>query len=190
MPTTESPTRTLDAQREEYARRRFIAMPLAGAIAWTLVGVAGLYLKPGTAALALFVATGMIAYLGMFLSNFTGERFLDRDKPKNEFDALFFHTVAMALLVYAVAIPFFRQDLTSLPLGVGVLTGLMWLPFSWCVRHWIGIFHTIVRTLACVVLWYALPEQRFVAIPFAIVAIYAVTIVVLERRWRALRSAA
>ncbi len=187
-PASPVQTRTLDEQREEYARSRFLAMPLAGAIAWTAVGVAGLFLKPEMAALALFVATGTIVYLGMFLSNFTGERFLDRNKPKNAFDGLFFHTVAMSLLVYALAIPFYMTEVTSLPLGVGVLTGLMWLPLSWVIRHPSGVFHAVVRTVACVALWFALPEQRFVAIPFAIVAVYAVTIVWLEARWRALRA--
>lgn len=182
-------TRSLDEQREEFIRSRFLAMPLAGAIAWTLVGIAGLFLPPQLAAMALFVGTGMIVYLGMFLSRFTGENFLDRNKPKNEFDALFFHTVAMSLLVYAIAIPFYMRDVTSLPLGVGILTGLMWLPLSWMIRHWVGLFHAVARTVLIVALWHALPQARFVAIPFAIVAVYAVSIVALERRWRALRPA-
>lgn len=32
--------------------------------------------------------------------------------------------------------------------------------------------------------WFLFPQARFVVIPFVIVAIYAVTILVLERRWR------
>jgi hypothetical protein len=45
--------------------------------------------------------TGFIAYLGIMLSRFTGENFLDKNKPQNVFDSLFFHCVATALLVYA-----------------------------------------------------------------------------------------
>jgi hypothetical protein len=62
---------------------------------------------------------------------------------------------------------------------------MMWLPFSWLAQHWAGFFHSITRTLLVVSLWYLLPDQRFVAIPFAIVAIYVVTIVAFERRWQA-----
>lgn len=177
--------RPLEVQLAEFSRRRFLAMPLAGALAWTAVGIAGMRLPPELAAIVLFMATGMIAYLGMALSNLTGERFLDRNRPKNVFDALFFHTVAMSLLVYAVVIPFYLRDLTSLPLGVGVLTGLMWVPMSWFTRHWVGYFHAGVRTALVTALWFALPAQRFVAIPFAIVAVYVVSIVALEARWRA-----
>lgn len=140
--------------------------------------------------MVLFVATGSIAYLGMFISRFTGEHFLDRSKPPNAFDRLFFHTVGMALLVFAIAIPFFLVDYTSLPLTVGILTGLMWLPISWLIDHWVGTFHALTRTLMVVGAWYVWPEARFVAIPIVIVLIYAVTIVVLEARWRRLGSAA
>jgi hypothetical protein len=119
------PLRSLDEQRAEYARRRGLAMPLAGLIAWVLIGIAGAFLPPILAVWSLFIGTGFIAYLGMMLSRFTGENFLDRSKPKNAFDGLFFHCVAMALIVYAIAIPFFRVDYTSLPLTVGILAGLL-----------------------------------------------------------------
>ena len=174
----------LSAQRESFARRRFLAMPLAGALAWTAVGVAGAVLPLAAAVWVLFIATGAIAYLGIGLSRFTGEHFMDRSRPRNPFDALFFSTVAMALLVYAIALPFFMVEPTSLPLSVGILSGLMWLPTAWLMRHWIGAFHAIARTVLVLVAWLAWPEARFVAVPAVIVAIYVVTILVLERRWR------
>jgi hypothetical protein len=118
----------------------------------------------------------------MFISKFTGENFLNRNRPRNTFDKLFFLTVGQALLVYSIAIPFFLLDYSSLPLTVGILTGSMWLPISWIIDHWVGIFHAIARTALVVVLWYVLPQYRFVAIPFAIVAIYMVTIALLMNR--------
>jgi hypothetical protein len=176
--------RSLDEQRAEYARRRGLAMPLAGMIVWTMIGIAGAFLPPILAVWSLFIGAGCIAYLGIMLSRFTGENFLDKKKPKNVFDSLFFHCVAMALLVYAIAIPFFRVDYTSLPLTVGILAGLMWVPFSWIIQHWIGIFHAVARTVLVTVSWYLAPHRRFVDIPAVIVGVYAVTIVVLELRWR------
>lgn len=177
--------RPLDEQRAEYARRRGLAMPLAGLIVWSLIGIAGVFLPPVLAVWSLLIGTGFIAYLGMMLSRFTGENFLDRSKPKNVFDSLFFHCLAMALLVYAIAIPFFRIDYTSLPLTVGILAGLMWVPFSWIIQHWVGIFHAVARTALVTAAWYLAPHRRFVVIPAVIVVMYAVTIVILEQRWRA-----
>jgi len=170
------PLRSLDEQRAEYARRRGLAMPLAGLIAWTLIGVAGAFLPPILAVWSLFIGAGLIAYLGMILSRLTGENFLDKKKPKNAFDGLFFHCV----------------DYTSLPLTVGILAGLMWIPFSWIIQHWVGVFHTVARTVLVTAAWYLAPHDRFVVIPTVIVGVYVVTILILEQRWRAIsnRSAA
>jgi hypothetical protein len=183
-------TRPLDEQRAEFIKSRFLAMPLAGTIAWIVVGIAGATLSEFNAAIALFIATGMIVYLGLFISKFTGENFTDRSKPKNEFDQLFFYCAGMAILVYSIAIPFFLQNVSSLPLTVGILTGLMWLPITWMIKHWIGIFHTLVRTALILIAWYVFPQHRFVAIPIVIVAVYIVTIFILERRWRAANAIA
>ncbi|MCX2483738.1 DUF7010 family protein [Pedobacter sp. MR2016-24] len=176
--------RTLEEQKEEFKRSKLLATPIAGLIAWLVVGLGGLFLSLLWKVWILFIATGSIVYLGMFISKFTGENFLDKTKPKNTFDRLFFLTVAQALLVYSIAIPFFLVDYSSLPLTVGILTGLMWLPLTWIIDHWVGIFHAIARTLIILILWYLLPQHRFVAIPFAIVLIYVITIVILMNRKR------
>lgn len=174
--------RTLEEQRKEFAARKFLATPLAGLIVWLTIGIAGLTLSTFVTVWVLFIGTGSIVYLGMFISKFTGENFLDKDKPKNEFDTLFLFTVGQAALVYAIAIPFFIIDYSSLPMTVGILTGLMWLPFSWIIKHWVGAFHAIMRTVSVLALWYLLPDYRFVAIPFMIVILYIVTLFILNNR--------
>jgi hypothetical protein len=164
-------------------------MPLAGMVAWSVVGVAGVFLPPGPEVWVLFGATGSIFLLGIFFSRFTGENLLDKQRPKNVFDGLFLHTVAMAVLVYAIAIPFFQADYTSLPLSVGILSGLMWLPFSWVIGHWVGTFHTLARTALITAVWYLFPLSRFIVVPAVIAAVYLVTIIVLEVRWRRIHCA-
>lgn len=173
---------SLEQQRIEFANRKFLATPLSGLIAWTLVGVSGLFFPDRMTVWVLFIATGSIVYLALFISKFTGENFLDKTKPKNVFDGLFLYTVAQAVLVYAIAIPFFLIDYTSLPLTIGILTGTMWLPFSWIIKHWVGVFHALARTVLIVLLWYVFPEMRFVIIPFAIVVVYLITLVILKKR--------
>lgn len=179
---------SLDQQREIFSQRRFLATPLAGTIAWTIAGFAGHFLSEFHAVLTLFIATGSIVYLAMLIARFTGEDFFQKGKPKNTFDNLFLRTVASSFLIYAIAIPFFLLDHTSLPLSIGILTGTMWLPFSWIINHWIGTFHALARTILIVAVWYGLPEARFVAIPMVIIVIYAISIIVLEKRWHDLNS--
>lgn len=182
MKEMEIRTRTLEEQRNEFASRKFLATPIAGLIAWLITGIAGMTLPPVITVWVLFISTGSIVYMAMFISKFSGENFLDKTKPKNEFDTLFLLTVGQAVLVYSIAIPFFLIDYTSLPMTIGILTGLMWVPFSWMIKHWVGIFHSVVRTVLVVTLWYLLPEYRFVAIPFTIVLIYIVTLFILKNR--------
>lgn len=176
--------KTLEEQKAEFKKRKLIAMPIAGTLAWLAIGASSLYLSPEHTVWVLFIATGSIVYLGMFISKLTGENMTDRKKPKNVFDSLFFLTIVQAIAVYSIALPFFMMDYTSLPLSVGILTGLMWFPFSWIIDHWIGIFHALFRTLMIVALWYIFPEHRFTAIPFAIVLLYLFTIVVLMKRYK------
>jgi len=182
---------TLEAQRAAFAQRRFLAMPLAGTLAWGVIGLAGALLSPQAASLVLFAATGSIVWLGLALSRWTGEHLAGprRDPRRNEFDALFMHGVAMALLVWAIAIPFAVAQPASLPLGVGILTGLMWLPLSWILRHPVGLAHGIGRTVAVTAAWHLAPAHRMTLIPAVIVLGYLLTILVLERRWRALQAA-
>ena len=175
-------TRTLEEQKEEFKRAKLLATPIAGLLAWFIVGIAGIFLSATGKVWVLFIATGSIVYLGILISKFTGENFLDKTRPVNTFDKLFFFTVGQAVLVYSIAIPFFLVDYSSLPLTVGILSGLMWLPLTWIIDHWVGVFHAVGRTIIVLILWYVLPQHRFVAIPFAIVIIYIMTIAILMNR--------
>lgn len=175
-------TRSLEEQRAEFAQRPLLATPLAGMMAWLAVAISGIFFSDFVSVWVLFGGTGSIVYLALFISKFTGENLADKSKPKNVFDNLFLYTVGQAVLVYAIAIPFFLVDYTSLPLTVGILTGIMWIPLTWIIQHWVGLFHGISRTLLVVTLWYLFPTQRFVFIPLAIVLVYIITLIILRSR--------
>ncbi len=174
--------RTLEEQKEEFKRKKLLASPIAGLIAWLIVAISGFFFPDNITVWVLFIATGSIVYLAMGISKLTGEDYLDKSKPKNTFDILFFLTVAQAILVYSIAIPFFIEDYTSLPLTVGILTGLMWVPLTWIIDHWVGLFHSILRTILILVLWYLFPSERFITIPIAIVLVYMISIIILKNR--------
>ena len=174
--------RTLEQQKEEFKQKKLLASPIAGLIAWLIVAISGVIFPDNITVWVLFIATGSIVYLAMGISKLTGEDYLNKSKPKNTFDNLFFLTVAQAILVYSIAIPFFIVDYTSLPLTVGILTGLMWVPLTWIIDHWVGLFHSIVRTILVLILWYLFPSDRFVVIPIAIIIVYIISIIILKNR--------
>ncbi len=173
---------SLEEHRAWFARSPFLAMPIAGTIAWSAIGIAGMLLPVEKAAWALFIGTGMIFSLGLLVARFTGEDLLGKQRPGNPFDALFMRAIVMSWLVFGIAIPFFRRDPTSLPLTVGILAGLMWLPFGWIIDHWVGTFHAVTRTILCLAAWYLFPDYRYVVIPAVIVAVYLVSIIALVQR--------
>ena len=59
-----SDDRTLGELRAEIARGRLIAMPLAGAVAWTAAGICGVLLPVHQASLALFICLATVFPLG------------------------------------------------------------------------------------------------------------------------------
>jgi len=176
---------TLEQQLNAYQHRRFIALPLAGAIIWSIIALSGYFLSDVITVWVIFIGTGSIVYLAMFISKFTGEDLLDKTR-KTWFDYLFLHMMLSALLIFGISIPFFLIDYTSLPLSVGILLGIAWLPFSFLIVHWIGYFHAFARTGLIVLAWYLFPHQRFIIIPLIIVFLYIFSILILERRWQKL----
>ena len=179
---------SLEQQREDFKRKRFIAMPLAGTLVWALLGISAPFVSEVTITWMLYLGTGAIFYLGAGLSYLTGERFFDKKMTKNSFDRLFFVGMFMSLMVFAIALPVSTIDHTTLPLSIGILAGLMWMPLSWAIEHWVGYFHTLARTFGIVVAWYLFPEARVEAISAVIVAVYIVSLITLERRFQKTQS--
>ncbi|MDT0629976.1 DUF7010 family protein [Alteromonas sp. W364] len=175
---------SLDHQRELFCQRRFLAMPLAGAIVWALIGIISLFANEYVKTYAVWLGCGSIFYLAIFIAKFTGEDFFGKHREKNVFYNLFMGGVIMCLLMFSVALPFATYDHTAVPLGVGILAGLMWIPFSWIIQHWVGYFHALSRTVGIVTVWYLFPEHRFEAISLVIVVIYVISIYAQERRFQ------
>lgn len=181
---------SLDQQLAEFRQRRFLAMPLAGILVWSVLILTGMLFNPKAQVLAVFIGTGSIVYVAMFLSKLTGEQLkFESNKKRNFFDTLFLSAVAMSFLCYALAIPYFLENYRSLPFAVAVLTGLMWLPLSILIQHWVGIFHAVVRTVLCTLAWIMYPEHSFVLQPVIVVAMYVLSITALELRWKRLQTA-
>lgn len=186
--SVQHPPLSLEQQREDFKKNRFIAMPLAGTLVWALLGMSAPFVSELTITWMLYIGTGAIFYLGAGLSYLTGERFFAKKAAKNSFDRLFFVGMIMSLLVFAIALPVAAIDHTTVPLSIGILSGLMWMPLSWAIEHWIGYFHTLTRTFGIVAAWYLFPEARVEAISAVIVAVYIVSLITLERRFQTIKS--
>lgn len=67
-----STNRTLSELRAEFGRSRFLAMPIAGAVAWSAAGVFGAILPAQQASIALFFCMPAVFPLGLLFARLTG----------------------------------------------------------------------------------------------------------------------
>lgn len=176
--------KTLEQYRDEYKQKKMLAMPISGCAVWFIIGMLGMFVETQYLGLITFIGTGMIFYIALGVAKITNETLLVKKAERNPFDNLFLSTVIMSLMGYGLVIPMTQLDHTTIPLSVGIISGLMWLPLSWTLQHPLGVIHTVTRTVSLVILWYLFPEDRFVVLPFAIVIIYLFSIYQLYTRWR------
>ena len=178
--------KTLDQQLIEFRSKRYLAMPLSGAIIWALIGGLSFVLTPYQQVMATFIGTGSIIYLAMAISRLTGENIsFQKNTERNWFDTIFLAAVGMSFLVFAISIPLFMENYLALPFALAVQTGLMWLVFGVVAKAPVAYVHTMVRTVACVAAYLTMPQHSFWLQPLIVVICYGFTIPVLEMRYRA-----
>jgi hypothetical protein len=175
---------SLDQQRELFKQRRFLAMPLAGMLVWAVIGSLAPFVSEIVKVYSVWLGCGSIFYLAIGLAKLTREDFFGKHRAKNTFDTLFLLSTSMCLMMFPIAMIYSTENPSSVPLTVGIIAGLMWLPFSWIIQHWVGYFHAIARTIGVLLVWFVFPEHQFEAISFVIVLTYAITLYTLEKRFQ------
>lgn len=175
MPTT------LDRLRADFDAQagRSLALPLAGAIVWAVIGVASLFLSPRIATFVLIIGTGAIFPVGILLARLLHEKLLRNSNPLATLMAL---CVLMVNLLWAVHLTLLFEAPTLVPLTLAIGLGLHWIVFSWIIRHPMGIIHAVARTLLVTAAWWTLPDHRVGAVAAAVVVTYVYSVVVLRRR--------
>ena len=160
---------------------RSLALPVAGAIVWSAIGVAALVLPPTTASLLLLFGTGTIFPLGLAVAQLLGERLIDNPSP---LAALMGRCVLMVNLLWAVHLTVFAVAPTYLPLTVGIGLGLHWIVFGWIIGDPVGLIHAMTRTALVAAAWWLIPTHRISAVAAAVVATYGYAIYALATRRR------
>ena len=171
----------LSALRADYERQagRSVALPIAGAVVWAVVGLAALVLPEWPATLALLFGTGLMFPLAMLLARPLGEKLIDNSSPLARLMA---QAVLMVNLLWALHFTVIVLDPQYVPLTLGIGLGLHWIVFSWILGHPVGMIHAILRTLLVTLAWWLFPETRLATVSLAVVIAYAMSIAVLATR--------
>jgi hypothetical protein len=166
------------AQREAafFRLRGGYPIPLAGAIWWALLGLAGFWLhNRGLWILLAFVLSGILFPLALLLAKLFRIDFMRDRTPVSD---VTFAAMASMLLFWPIAIAAYWSYPQLVPLILAIGMSIMWPVIGWSYAR-TGLFtaHAIVRAIACFVIWNWWPSGRFTILPLAVSLIYLITIV-------------
>jgi hypothetical protein len=163
-------------RRAAYQRLRGgYPIPLAGALWWGALGVAGYVApSPGHWILGAFVTSGMIFPLAMLLARVLRVDFMrDRTAVTDALPPAF----ASMLLFWPIAVAAWWTAPALVPLVLGIGMAIHWPVIGWTYdRTALFTAHAVVRAVACFAIWNWLPAHRFTLLPLAVAAIYLATV--------------
>ncbi|HEY5710594.1 MAG TPA: hypothetical protein VIT38_01765 [Allosphingosinicella sp.] len=149
--------------------------PLAGAVYWIALGVAGYHLRLQQWNLAAFVFSGAIFPLAILLSKISRSDFM---KDKTATGDILGPAFVSMLLFYPIAFSAFWQfpELVSLIVAIGM--SQHWPIIGWSYGK-PGLYgaHAVVRAIGTFIIWNWMPDGRLTLIPFWVAAVYLGTVV-------------
>lgn len=156
--------------------------PLAGAIYWAALGVAGYYLPVDTWILVAFIFSGAIFPLAWLLSTLLG---VDSMKDKTATGDVLGPAFAGMLIFYAIAFAAFGAAPQLVPLVLAVGMSQHWPVIGWSYgKPALYSAHAIVRAIGALAIYALIPDGRFTLIPFWVAAIYLATVVAILIEWK------
>ncbi len=163
----------------EATSNRSMSLPIAGMIAWSAIGIAGLLFPLKTAVTVLIFAVSVIFPLALPIARMRKEQLTSRANPLAR---LMGASVLMVNLLWALHIPLYLKAPAFVPLSVGIGLGLHWIVYSWIIDHPLGYRHAIGRTIGLVAAWFAFPSNPVSACAAVVVVAYVFTLVEMARR--------
>ncbi len=172
---------TLEEYRNDFeiATNKSISMPIAGAIVWFIVALLSTQFSERTGTMILLFGSGAIFPIGLLVAQIRKEDLVSSSNPLAKLMGL---SVLMVNLLWAIHIPLFLYAPEFVPMSIGIGLGIHWIVYSWIVQHPIGTIHAITRTILIIIMWFAFPEQRLLAIGLVIVFVYSVSIWQMSKR--------
>jgi hypothetical protein len=171
--------RTLLVEREAtfFRLRGGYPIPLAGAIWWASLGVAGYWLPHHEQwNLLAFAMSGLIFPLAVLLAKVLGNSFM---RDRTAIRDLLFPTIGSMAIFWPIAFSAFWSCPELVPLVLAIGMSVAWPVMGWIYgRTALFSAHAVVRAVVCFVIWNWFPRERFTGLPLAVSAIYLVSVVV------------
>lgn len=153
-----------------------LALPAAGFLYWLALGIAGLYLPPRMWFLVAAFSSGLIFPLGLLLAKPLKSDIMS----KSALTDLLLPAFVSMLMFWPLAFAGAQNNLSFVPLAIGVGMGIHWPVVGWLYGRWLYLGHAVVRAVGATALWYAFPDTRFVMVPLFVSGVYLITVFVIK----------
>lgn len=159
-----------------YARLRGgFPIPLAGAIYWAVLGVAGHVLDLATWANLAFFGSGAIFPLALVLAAIFRNNFM---KDKTSVGSVLLPAFISMLLFWAFIVAAAQEAPSLIPLILAVGMSIHWPVIGWSYgRTSLFSAHAIARAIIPTAIWLLYPDERLTWLPLSVSAIYLATVV-------------
>ena len=164
-------------------------VPLAGAVYWLALGLAGYRLPLQDWILIAFYASGLIFPIALLLSRLLRNPFM---KDKSAAGDVLLPTFTSMLLFWPIAFAAFGAAPQLVPLILAIGMSQHWPVIGWSYGK-TGLYtaHAVARAIGALAIWTLLPEGRLTLLPFFVCAVYLATVaaILMAARREAARTA-
>lgn len=175
-------SRTLADLRGEFLATSTVSMPLAGMIAWALLGIASTMLADAIVMWLAVYIMALILPLAFLLDRLRGRAlFQGRDNPVLK---MFLVSIVGIGLMFPLVISagMVTTDPDIVVLGVAILAGVIWIQYGWAADDPVGLRHAIARAVGCYLAYWFAPEgTKAAAICAVVVASYAYSLIAMRK---------
>lgn len=142
-------SRPLRELRADFLRTSTQSMPLAGLIVWSALGIAAPMLSASMVGMLALYVMAMIMPLAFLLERMRGRNLFA--KNTNPLMTLFFASIAGIGVTVPVIVTGanLAHEPTLVVLGMGILAGVIWIPYGWAAGDPVGLRHAIARAVGC-----------------------------------------
>ena len=181
---TDYSNRSLGELRQTYLRESSDAMPVAGFICWAALAALAWYLRDALPYWAILVAPAAPLPLSVLIDKLRGRPSVFEGDSGHPMTQLFMRFIAViGVMIFFVI--FAAQEAGSmaiLALGVGLLSGAIWVPHGWSADDPAGLIQFLLRAVLCFAAYFLAPDALAVpAIAAAVAVSYIHAIVFMKK---------
>lgn len=172
----------LMALQDDFRRGSTLALPVAGLLVWSALGLAAFALAELIIAnLSLYIMAAILP-LAYMIDRARG-RNLFAGGTRNPLTRLFLWSIAgIAVTVPVIVLGARTGDPLLMVLGMAILAGVIWIPYGWAANDPVGGRHAIVRALGCYGAYVYAPDPYKASAICGVVAIAYLYSLVFMRR--------